>query len=247
MRAEGPGDPLMHGPRPLLFAQREGRVLEALGDALQPAVVVGCTLGGGGPVDTLALPVLVRDADLAAYEHLRRMLRRAVTDADTALLGRVSTASARLRQRVLPRPDLPALTGIADSVGAVGVQIAHSGNVRHNLHDTAHWLVFDEALAGRVDLLRRHAVFTGLSTGAGYLAARWERREEPGRTALFVAADTGHRYVDTVFTRHREAAPIEDLTPRPVRGTDELALPWSRMSWSGAFAPEAAVLGQAPH
>ncbi len=52
-----------------------------------------------------------------------------------------------------------------------------------------------------------------------------ERREEPGRTALFIAADTGHRYVDTVFARHREAGRIEGSGPRPVRGTDELTLP----------------------
>ncbi|WP_369179553.1 GHMP family kinase ATP-binding protein [Streptomyces mutabilis] len=135
VRAEGASDPLMHGSRPLLFAQREGRVLEALGPALPPAVVVGCALGGSEPVDTLALPVLVQDGDLTAYEHLRRMLRRAVTDADTALLGRVSTASARLRQRVLRHQEFPALTGIADSVGAVGVQIAHSGNVAGILFD----------------------------------------------------------------------------------------------------------------
>ncbi|WP_369197826.1 GHMP family kinase ATP-binding protein [Streptomyces djakartensis] len=136
VRAEGASDPLMHGSRPLLFAQREGRVLEVLGSALPPAVVVGCALGGGAPVDTLSLPALHHhDDDLAAYGHLRRMLRRAVTDADTALLGRVSTASARLRQRVLRHAEFPALTGIADTTGAVGVQIAHSGNVAGILFD----------------------------------------------------------------------------------------------------------------
>ncbi|MGV9291218.1 pyridoxal-phosphate dependent enzyme [Streptomyces sp. NPDC003719] len=119
------------------------------------------------------------------------------------------------------------------------------GNVRHDLYDVLHWLAFDAALAGSVDLLRRHAVFAGLSTGAAYLAARWERREEPGRTVLFVAADTGHRYVDTVFARHQEAARLQDLAPRPVRGTHELTLPWSRMSWDGSPAPEGALLRSA--
>ncbi|MGV9291217.1 GHMP family kinase ATP-binding protein [Streptomyces sp. NPDC003719] len=135
VRAEGASDPLMHASRPLLFAQREGRVLEVLGPALPPAVVVGCALAGGAPVDTLSLPALHHDDDLAAYEHLRRMLRRAVSAADSALLGRVSTASAGLRQRVLHHQEFPALTGIADSTGAVGVQIAHSGNVAGILFD----------------------------------------------------------------------------------------------------------------
>ncbi|MFD5004054.1 pyridoxal-phosphate dependent enzyme [Streptomyces mutabilis] len=116
------------------------------------------------------------------------------------------------------------------------------GNVRHDLYDTVHWLAFDAALAGSVDLLRRHAVFAGLSSGAAYLAARWERGEEPERTAVFIAADTGHRYVDTVFVRHEEAARVEDLAPRQVSGTDELALPWSRLNWNGSPAPGAAVL-----
>ncbi|MEU1044158.1 GHMP kinase [Streptomyces sp. NPDC005897] len=136
VRAEGASDPLMHGSRPVLFAQREGKVLEVLGSALPPAVVVGCTLGNGAPVDTLALPAAPQhDDDLAAYAHLRGMLRRAVTTADTALLGRVSTASARLRQRVLRHREFPTLTAVADSTGAVGVQIAHSGNVAGLLFD----------------------------------------------------------------------------------------------------------------
>lgn len=111
------------------------------------------------------------------------------------------------------------------------------GNVAHELYDTLHWISFDAALAGSVDLLRRHAVFAGLSTGAGYLAARWERDRAPGRTVLFIAADTGHRYVDTVYARHREAADVADLAPRPVSGQSELALPWSRMRWNRAPAP----------
>ncbi|MCA6096498.1 pyridoxal-phosphate dependent enzyme [Streptomyces sp. SCA3-4] len=110
------------------------------------------------------------------------------------------------------------------------------GNVSHELYDTLHWISFDAALAGSVDLLRRHAVFAGLSTGAGYLAARHERDRSPGRTVLFIAADTGHRYVDTVYARHREAAPIADLAPREVSDRSRLALPWSRMRWNRAPA-----------
>lgn len=107
-------------------------------------------------------------------------------------------------------------------------------NVRHELYDTLHWISFDAALAASVDLLRRHAVFAGLSTGAAYLAARHERERSPGRTVLFVAADTGHRYIDTVFARHGQAAPISDLAPREVLDQSELALPWSRMRWNRA-------------
>ncbi|MFF1413521.1 pyridoxal-phosphate dependent enzyme [Streptomyces sp. NPDC058289] len=110
------------------------------------------------------------------------------------------------------------------------------GNVSHELYDALHWVSFDAALAGSVDLLRRHAVFAGLSTGAGYLAARHERERSPHRTVLFIAPDTGHRYVDTVYARHREAAPIATLAPREVTDRSDLALPWARMQWNRAAA-----------
>ncbi|MGW6842171.1 hypothetical protein [Streptomyces sp. NPDC054958] len=51
---------------------------------------------------------------------------------------------------------------------------------------------------------------------------------------MFIAADTGHRYVDSVYARHHEAAPVASLTPRPVTDRAELALPWSRMRWNRA-------------
>ncbi|MFE5485757.1 GHMP kinase [Streptomyces sp. NPDC056527] len=138
VRAELACDPLMLDGRPVLFAQREGRVLEVLGPALPPLMVVGCTLGGGAPVDTLALPVReADDADLHDFERLRTLLRRAVATGDARLLGEVATASARRGQRVLAHPEFDALTVIARRVGAVGVQIAHSGAVAGVLFDAA--------------------------------------------------------------------------------------------------------------
>ncbi len=113
------------------------------------------------------------------------------------------------------------------------------GNVGHTLYDTIHWVGFAGALSGSIDLLRSHAVFAGLSTGAAYLAARWERRNDPDRTFLIIAADTGHRYTDSVFGRHREALPIDTHTPHEVSSLEELALPWSRMAWDRSPAPSA--------
>ncbi|MGW1926825.1 pyridoxal-phosphate dependent enzyme [Streptomyces massasporeus] len=111
------------------------------------------------------------------------------------------------------------------------------GNVSHELYDTLHWISFDAALSGAVDLLRRHAVFAGLSTGAAYLAARHEHDRAPERTVLFIAPDTGHRYTDTVYARHREAAPLAHLAPRDIADQTELALPWSRMPWNRTPSP----------
>ncbi|WP_017603024.1 pyridoxal-phosphate dependent enzyme [Nocardiopsis alkaliphila] len=114
------------------------------------------------------------------------------------------------------------------------------GNVDHTLYDTLHWIGFDAALAGSVDLLRRHAIFAGLSSGAAYLVARWEARRTR-RRVVFVAADTGHRYVDSVFAHHEKAADLDDLSPRGIDEPTELIPPWCRMDWGRRPAPVQAV------
>ncbi|WP_242582031.1 pyridoxal-phosphate dependent enzyme [Amycolatopsis sp. 195334CR] len=106
------------------------------------------------------------------------------------------------------------------------------GNVRHTLYDRLHWVDFRYAMAGAVGLLREHAVFAGLSTGAAYLAARWEARAEPERMFLVIGADTGHRYVDKVFSRHQDALDPDLLFPVEVASLAELTLPWSTMDWA---------------
>lgn len=104
-------------------------------------------------------------------------------------------------------------------------------NVRHELYDRVHWLDFRHAMAGAVDLMREHAVFAGLSTGAAHLVAAWEARRHPGRTHLVIGADTGHRYAERVFARHREAPDPAALAPVEIGSLAELTPPWSRMRW----------------
>ncbi|MBB4911711.1 GHMP family kinase ATP-binding protein [Actinophytocola algeriensis] len=134
--AEDASDPIMLADRPLLFAHREGRVLEDLGEALPPLVVVSCLTGGGRPVNTLGLPAC-HDDEVRSYERLRVVLRQAIADTDLALLGQVSTESARHNQRVLPKEELTGLEAVARGTGSAGVQVAHSGNVAGLLFDPA--------------------------------------------------------------------------------------------------------------
>ncbi|WP_405714449.1 pyridoxal-phosphate dependent enzyme [Streptomyces xanthophaeus] len=194
------------------------------------------------------------DVHYLGYRAVAERIRRSAGAAPLTVVGGVgSGASTGALARYL-RQDSPdvELVGVqpygsvtfgAGHVSDPEIIIAGIGssipfaNVDHALYDTLHWISFDAALAGSVDLLRRHAVFAGLSTGAGYLAARWERGRAPGRTVVFIAADTGHRYVDTVYARHREAGRIEDLVPQAVSGQAELALPWSRMQWDRSPGP----------
>lgn len=57
--------------------------------------------------------------------------------------------------------------------------------------------------------------------------ARWEREQAPDRTVMFLAPDTGHRYLDAAFAPHAEVPPIDGLAPSTVTDLAELALPWA--------------------
>jgi cysteine synthase len=111
-------------------------------------------------------------------------------------------------------------------------------NVHHELYDRIHWVSFDYALSGCVELLRRHAIFAGLSTGASYLATRWEASVDPERRYLLIAADTGHRYASAVFAHHRGALDVEQLRPVRIDTAEELTLPWSVLEWGRREDPD---------
>ncbi|MFB7979220.1 pyridoxal-phosphate dependent enzyme [Streptomyces vinaceus] len=193
------------------------RIREAVGGAGGDAAGFTLVGGVGSGASTGALARYLRGADDPARPP-----------ADVELVGVQPYGSLTFGAEHVPDPEI-IIAGIGSSIPF--------GNVSHELYDTLHWISFDAALAGSVDLLRRHAVFAGLSTGACYLAARHERERAPERTVLFIAADTGHRYVDTVYARHREAKALTDLAPREVADQRQLALPWSRMHWNRAPAP----------
>lgn len=124
-------------------------------------------------------------------------------------------------------------------IAGIGSSIPFA-NVRHEMYDTLHWLDFRHAMAGTVGLLREHAVFAGLSTGAAHLVAAWEAAAHPGRVHLVLGADTGHRYAQRVFARHAEALDPRLLEPRRIETPAELRPPWSVMEWAGRPAPEGA-------
>jgi uncharacterized protein involved in propanediol utilization len=157
--AETASDALMYTHRAVLFAHREGEVVEDMGGALMPLAVVGFgTSRDGTGTDTLALPPARYTVwEVEAFRPLLGMARRAIRTGDVALLGRVSTASARLNQRHLPVPRLPELLRIADELGAAGLQVAHSGDVAG--------LIFDPGLpdlAARTDLARARLEALGI-------------------------------------------------------------------------------------
>jgi len=134
--AEIASDSVMIDDRVVLFAHRDGVVLETFGHRLPPMVVVGCDTAPGQVVETLGLPPAdYTDREAGEFQVLRGALRRAIALEDVALLGKVATASARINQRYLPKPGLEALIELGARHGAAGLQIAHSGTVAGLIFD----------------------------------------------------------------------------------------------------------------
>jgi uncharacterized protein involved in propanediol utilization len=149
VRAEEASDSIMIEDRVVLFAHREGTVIETLGPRLPPMVVVGCDTDPGNAVDTLDHPpARYNDREIGALQVLRATLHWAITTRDVPLLGRVATASAHINQRFLPKPHLDFLLAACQREGGCGVQVAHSG--------TTAGVIFDSSRPDAADAVARY-------------------------------------------------------------------------------------------
>ncbi|HET9317302.1 MAG TPA: hypothetical protein VFQ51_17050 [Vicinamibacteria bacterium] len=129
VKAETASDSTMFDDRALLFAQRRGVLIEDLGDPLPNLEVLGFNTDPAG-VDTVSFPPARYSwEEIEAFRPLLGLLRQAVRRQEPELCGRVATASARINQRYLPKPHFNRLEKLVESVGAVGLQVAHSGTV----------------------------------------------------------------------------------------------------------------------
>jgi uncharacterized protein involved in propanediol utilization len=135
--AETASDSLMFGDSSVLFAHREGEVIEDFGSCLPRVLVVGfMTRPSSGGVDTLALPpACYSRREVGILGELRSDLREAIAKNNMELLGRVATASADINQRYLPIPNLGQIKSISRVVESAGVQVSHSGNIAGLLFD----------------------------------------------------------------------------------------------------------------
>lgn len=104
-------------------------------------------------------------------------------------------------------------------------------NVKHECYDSINWLSFAVCLSGVIELMKKHAIFAGLSSGGSYCIAKREARLNLTVPCLIIAPDTGHRYIDTVYTRYKKSLPLDSLAPKIIHHASELALPWSRFEW----------------
>ncbi len=127
--AETAADPLMFETSALLFAQREGRVLERFARPLPPLEILGIRDPANGTgQDTLdGAPRCYDKKAMLEFEALRAGLAGAIAHGDAAAIGAIATRSARLNQRFLYKPNLDRVAALGHAHGALGIQVAHSG------------------------------------------------------------------------------------------------------------------------
>jgi uncharacterized protein involved in propanediol utilization len=131
--AEEASDSIMF-EQPVLFAHREGRIVERFGASLPPLKIVSVVCGD--EIDTLAHPAArYSTTELRRFDELRGRLRIALRDRDPVELAAVSTESVRINQRHLPFPGYERLEEIADETGALGIQASHSGGIVGAIYD----------------------------------------------------------------------------------------------------------------
>lgn len=119
-----------------LFDHRDGALVEQLG-APPPVEIVA--LDFGGEVDTLAFNRVDRGDQWKAINQetdaALTLVREGLGRGDPWALGRGATKSAIAAQQILFKPRLPDVIGFAEAVGAVGVNVAHSGTAMGVLLD----------------------------------------------------------------------------------------------------------------
>jgi len=137
--AEISSDSSMFGNRAVLFAQREGFVLEYFSGQYPHLCIVGFnTDPNGSGVDTLALPPATYTVkEIKSFQMLRALMRRAIKDGSPALVGRVASSSARINNHHLEKKHFNKLERLVEVVGAVGIQVAHSGTIAGMIFDPA--------------------------------------------------------------------------------------------------------------
>lgn len=175
VKAESASDSIMFSESAVVFAQREGVVIEQFSGTLPPLEVLGFNTGPTGVgIDTLGyLPVRYSWREIESFRPLVGLLRQAIITQDGRLIGQVATASAEINQQHLPKPYFQTLKQIMLRVGALGLQVAHSGTVVGLLFDPE-----DERKDSRIRDARELVAEIGFAEGWRFLTTGERARQE---------------------------------------------------------------------
>lgn len=135
VKAEIASDSIMFN-RAVLFAHREGAVLENYARAFPRLEVLGIDTTQDSLVDTLDFtPADYSRSQMQAFAVLEKQLRQAIQYGDLAGLGYVATASACINELYLPKPGFEQIRKLVKASGALGIAVAHSGTILSILLD----------------------------------------------------------------------------------------------------------------
>lgn len=140
VEAEIASDSTMFTHEVVLFAQREGIILNKYHGSLPPLSVLGfnsCPELSG--IDTLAMKKIHYDQrEKRIFSQLLEIFESAIDTQDPSLLAKVSTESAIINQQHIPKPLFNTILDLVGIVNALGIQISHSGTVVGILFDGMH-------------------------------------------------------------------------------------------------------------
>lgn len=128
--AEAASDAIAFEETSVLFAHREGRVLEYLGGNLPPLALISFKPADALPVATTTLARARYNAsEIQLLRCALAAVKRAVRQQDPRLLGKAASLSARISQRHLPKSGFEIALAVADRHRAEGLQVSHSGSL----------------------------------------------------------------------------------------------------------------------
>lgn len=111
-------------------------------------------------------------------------------------------------------------------------------NLNHCFFDEIHWISANLAFQKTLDFYAKTALFSGPTTGACYLVSEWLAENNPKEKFLFISADSGQRYLSTIYnpvwmqSQGYEKKPLFD--PHRVESpkeADALQSEWAYISW----------------
>ena len=137
VRAEQASDPLIYDNRAILFAHREGMIIEDFSGYLPALEIVGFnSRKNGGGIRTLSLEPICYDwYEIEEFRVLLGLIRKAIYEQDSSLIARVASSSARINQRYLKKENFSQYEELVKNSGALGFQVAHSGTVMGIIFD----------------------------------------------------------------------------------------------------------------
>lgn len=119
-------------------------------------------------------------------------------------------------------------------------------NLDHRVFDEIHWLNATECFMATRFLHKNHGLFMGPTSGAAYHVAKEYHNRNPQEKVVFICADEGYRYLDTVYSNEwliENKMYSESITaiPDKVSGPSQATESWSYVQWSRRTLEEVVV------